>query len=140
GAPAPGAKGVGSVVGVWLRFRTVGGAPTGNRGWRRRPDGTRPGCEGGGLGGCGLTPLSHRGRCSYINQSRRRTPDGTRPGCEGGGLGGWGLTPLRTVGGAPTGNRGWRSTREGRSTRPGCEGGGGGGWGLTPLSHRGRCS
>src|SRR5690606_31767183 len=31
GAPAPGAKGAGSVVGVWLRFRTVGGAPTGNR-------------------------------------------------------------------------------------------------------------
>src|SRR5690606_2062610 len=55
-----------------------------------------PGANGGGLGGCGLTPLSHRGRCSYINQSRRRTPDGTRPGCEGGGLGGWGLTPLRT--------------------------------------------
>src|SRR5690606_24427069 len=47
GAPAPGAKGAGSVVGVWLRFRTVGGAPTLNRGWRRRPDGrsTRPGCE-----------------------------------------------------------------------------------------------
>src|SRR5690606_26475065 len=44
----------------------------------------------------GFGSVSHRGRCSCINQSRRRTPDGTRPGCEGSGLGGWGLIPLRT--------------------------------------------
>src|SRR5690606_1412441 len=88
---------------------------------RRTTDGTRPGCEGGGLGGWGLAPLSHRGRCSYINQSRRRTPDGTRPGCEGGGLGGWGLTPLSHRGRCSYINRGWRRTPDGRSTRPGCE-------------------
>src|SRR5690554_7670065 len=62
--------GAGSGVVVWLRFRTVGGAPTGNRGWRSTREGrsTRPGCEGGGLGGCGLTPLSYRGRCSYRSE------------------------------------------------------------------------
>src|SRR5690606_10198290 len=47
---------------------------------------TRPGCEGGGVGGCGLTPHSHRGRCSYMKPGWRRRPDGrsTRPGCEWG--------------------------------------------------------
>src|SRR5690606_14542331 len=105
---------------------------------------TRPGCEGGGLGGWGLTPLFAPWAVLLHETGAGaggRTVGAPAPGAKGGGLGGGGLTPLSHRGRCSYINQSRRRRPDGRSTRLGCEGGGGlGGCGLTPLSHRGRCS
>src|SRR5690554_5596289 len=54
--------GFGSAFAPWAVLLHETGAGAGGR----TVGAPAPGANGGGLGGCGLTPLSHRGRCSYM--------------------------------------------------------------------------